>query len=539
MDSTHDQRPNLSCDECRRRKSKCDRVRPQCGGCAASKSRCVFPGDSQKRGPKKGQLQVLRARIETLEKQLAAKDMTWHADFDFDDMTTEDIDRFSQYKQPSVDAFEPKSIETQPNVNAFEHESMETLTFGTAPSLPWPENGSIPLDPGLSVESHSSCISSMLPGLPLSALVDADLEQLFFDRVYPSAPIIHKERYITMMNQEDPHPTSICLRLAIRTSATAFSARYHDVGERLYLEALQSLENLESSDEHTLPWGVKKEFHIEHIQAWLLLAIYEYMHKDKIQASFAMSTALRLIQRCRLGDLDAANGILATQHGSPETCASTAKESFAILEEKRRTFWLAFCFDRLLNTWSNVNWAFPEEMIRLRVPAPEANFQHSQQTKTPLLSEVLTAGNNFDSLSPFAECVTLMALYDRCVTHRRLVLTAVCDGGRESSRFWMRHNWLMDATADRRRRLLLQTTDSTPNILEDDPMVAFTHFFASSLNFHLVDTAGLWPWRTVEQEEPCVIYEQQACLVASEQIRVAETLLRFSGFKVSSRPAVS
>ncbi|KAL7777431.1 hypothetical protein CFE70_004096 [Pyrenophora teres f. teres 0-1] len=65
-------------------------------------------------------------------------------------------------------------------------------------------------------------------------------------------------------------------------------------------------------------------------------------------------------------------------------------------------------------------------------------------------------------------------------------------------------------------------------------MLAFTHFFASALAFHLADTAGLWPWKTAEQEELCSVYEQQAFLAANEQIRVAESLLRFSGFKNSS-----
>jgi len=150
----------------------------------------------------------------------------------------------------------------------------------------------------------------------------------------------------------------------------------------------------------------------------------------------------------------------------------------------------------------------------------------------PLLSEVMTEGNN-EPLSPFAECVTLVALYDRCLNHRRLVLTAVGDGCRESNKFWMRHNWLMGATEERRR--LLQAPDATPNFLRYDPMLAFTHFFASSLAFHLVDTAGLWPWHTTEQEELCSVYEQQTCLSANEQARTTQSLLCFNSFKVSLR----
>ncbi|KAH9872368.1 Abscisic acid cluster transcription factor abl7 [Plenodomus lingam] len=418
----------------------------------------------------------------TLEQQLAAKDATWNMTYDFQDSTAAEPDEFSQC--------------IQPNVNVFEPESMETLIFGIASSTSWPKNGMTPLDPALGAESHDSHISSTLSSLSLSALVQADLEQLFFDRVYQSAPIIHKARYITLMEQEDPLPACVCLRLAIRTSAAAFSARYHDIGERLYLETLQSLESLESN-EHTLPWGAKN-IQIEHIQSWLLLAVYEHMRMDKSQASSATSRALRLVQRCRLGDLDASDCLI--QVGSHTTTAT--EEDFAVMEEKRRTFWLAFCFDRLLNTRDDLNWALPEEMIRMRVPASEASFQHSQDTNMPLLSEVMGEGND-DSLSPFATCVALMALYGCCATHRRLVSIAG-GSGNESTKFWMRHNWLMSAIEKQRR--LLQAPESTPNIFGDDPIA--------------------------EQEELRSVYKQQAYIAAKDRTRVAESLLCFSGFKV-------
>lgn len=63
MDSTHDRRSSFSCDGCRRRKSKCDRGRPQCGNCVMSGNICIMPSESRKRGPKKGQMQALRAQI--------------------------------------------------------------------------------------------------------------------------------------------------------------------------------------------------------------------------------------------------------------------------------------------------------------------------------------------------------------------------------------------------------------------------------------------------------------------------------------------
>lgn len=53
----------VACEECRRRKSKCDRIRPQCGTCEDIGAACVFPEKRMQRGPKKGQMNALRTRI--------------------------------------------------------------------------------------------------------------------------------------------------------------------------------------------------------------------------------------------------------------------------------------------------------------------------------------------------------------------------------------------------------------------------------------------------------------------------------------------
>lgn len=159
------------------------------------------------------------------------------------------------------------------------------------------------------------------------------------------------------MDEGEVVSTQKCLRLAVCTTATAFSARYRDIGETIYHRTLQSLENLESN-EHSLPWGAK-EFQIEYIQAWLLLAIYEYMRMDRSHGNSAASRVLRLIRRCRLGDLDASEVVV--RDGACKV--STMHDGFALVEEKRRTFWLAFCFDRMLNTKGDLDWMLPEEMV--------------------------------------------------------------------------------------------------------------------------------------------------------------------------------
>lgn len=60
------QRPSPACDECRRRKLRCDGQQPQCGVCQETDTVCeVTPRGT--RGPKKGHLKALKSRVEQLE----------------------------------------------------------------------------------------------------------------------------------------------------------------------------------------------------------------------------------------------------------------------------------------------------------------------------------------------------------------------------------------------------------------------------------------------------------------------------------------
>ncbi|XDG03860.1 hypothetical protein ABKA04_003475 [Annulohypoxylon sp. FPYF3050] len=64
MTSALRQQPGLACENCRKKKSRCDRARPECGSCTAIGAVCIYTDKRPQRGPRKGQLQALRARVE-------------------------------------------------------------------------------------------------------------------------------------------------------------------------------------------------------------------------------------------------------------------------------------------------------------------------------------------------------------------------------------------------------------------------------------------------------------------------------------------
>jgi hypothetical protein len=65
------QQPGSACEECRRRRIRCNRATPQCQTCASINIPCVVRTESAPRGPKKGYIRALQKQIENLEAQIS------------------------------------------------------------------------------------------------------------------------------------------------------------------------------------------------------------------------------------------------------------------------------------------------------------------------------------------------------------------------------------------------------------------------------------------------------------------------------------
>ncbi len=69
------QRPGAACDECRRRKLRCDGQQPRCSVCRDTNVVCEVTQRSA-RGPKKGHLKALKNRVAYLEAMLDSHQQT-------------------------------------------------------------------------------------------------------------------------------------------------------------------------------------------------------------------------------------------------------------------------------------------------------------------------------------------------------------------------------------------------------------------------------------------------------------------------------
>ncbi|KAG8158019.1 hypothetical protein KVR01_012291 [Diaporthe batatas] len=233
---------------------------------------------------------------------------------------------------------------------------------------------------------------------------------------------------------------------------------------------------------------------IEYIQSWLLLSHFELPRVRENQAVLTAGRRCRFVLMARLFEMDrdAAPGAAETMCPCPD------------VEERRRTFWVAFCPDRLLCSRNQYPLTFQEVMICTRLPAPEANFHNNQPVRVGFLSDTIMFSTPPSPLSPLAECVVMVTIHGWRMIYRGSGSTTTChatqtphgcsadtnmDCSCEDSRkarecgrhgFWSRQKWLA-STIEKRLQLLGMHNTRVSSAVHDaggDPMLLSARMLA-------------------------------------------------------------
>nr|BDX35615.1 transcription factor StrO [Stachybotrys sp.] len=392
------QQPGSACDECRRRKLRCDRMKPQCLACVNSGVTCTTRNDCAPRGPKKGHLNALRDKIAFLEARLNEQGKV-------PTPSREEAQNFdNEERRSDGDSIPQTSIIPVADAVA----DFNTISAWLGPVQPT----KAPTD-GSDEESHiaqffSSLDSKPAFGLQLSPLVCSDLDQLYFDRVHPFAPLVQKFRYLTWARQVDKPKHKVCLQYAMWTLAASLSSQFQMMRRELYTETRRMLESLEAETQDT---NIKC---IEQLQAWMLLSYYELISDYYQRALVSAGRAFRLIQLMKLHEID--------KHPS-----ISLQSDWIDTESKRRTFWVAYNFDRFTSVVDGLSLAFNEAEIGTRLPAPESNFISGQPTVMCFLSEAIGgmdtgrpgSAMSGGEISPFAESAIMATICGRVLNLKR------------------------------------------------------------------------------------------------------------------------
>ncbi|KAF7541492.1 hypothetical protein G7054_g586 [Neopestalotiopsis clavispora] len=231
---------------------------------------------------------------------------------------------------------------------------------------------------------------------------------------------------------------------------------------------------------------------LEQIQAWLLMGHCDFIRNSSDVAILSATRISRLVQAARF-NLQQVEG--STADGTYLLTANdalSAQEAIAE-EEKGRAFWVAFCFDRMVNTLDHCDFMLQDESAYIPLPWPETAYQASEPTVVCTLTQALEEPL-VEIGSYFAESIVAITFYGRCLTHRRLaanarareksVLPSMGNPGAKvgDSECQSRHAWLSQALKLRSR------SGKQTAVGASTPLLALAHLMHLGCVVHLLET---------------------------------------------------
>ncbi|OKL55498.1 putative Transcription factor [Talaromyces atroroseus] len=448
------QQPGSACEECRRRKLRCDRQQPRCGVCAETGVECHITPLRPPRGPKRGQFKALQNRVAALESRL-----------------------------------------TEQAINSIQSEALVAIqdTAEDPPSHPEKDFDTQPQQ--TLQESDGGTTGTRLP-----TWMKAELNQIYFDRVHPVVPMLHQRRYFTWTRVPGQSMARTCLQYTMWILAASCSRQFQSM-----LEVLDTKDNeVDGID-------------IEQVQAWILLVLYEVTNSHSRRGWISAGRAFRLVQLMRLFEID----------GSDTMLAQSLTDDWVQLEEKRRTFWMAYLLDRFISVQNGLPLTLNEQVILTRLPAGDSEFQSVQRVQMRFLSEEITALDP-TALSPFSECIILATICGRALLHKHCASVERVYG-HVSQDFWDRHCWIDNILTQRIKILNLKYPPASQNI---DPMLIFTELVANTAVLFLYKIIDTMPCHTLESSVKFMEYKQRAKKAADEIVNITRALSLFTQCKI-------
>lgn len=135
----------------------------------------------------------------------------------------------------------------------------------------------------------------------------------------------------------------VCLQKSMWALATSATAQPLATANVLYTEARQQLEKLENS------WNSDHLADVVQAQAWLLLAIYEFVRVDFRRGWMSAGRAFRRIQFMKLHEIDRSDDL-------------RSQSEWVEAEERRRTFWMAYSLDCFISLSNGSPRTFSEQV---------------------------------------------------------------------------------------------------------------------------------------------------------------------------------
>jgi len=480
-----DARRVLACGTCRKRKLKCDSKRPKCSTCARLGHACEYDEVRKKSGPKRGYVKELEARLKQVETLLTSQG---------DDVSPPQPAPLEQQQQSFTSSTKGMSMFSTPSMNADSMGGMAQDANMIDPNLNLGSNFGMG---GIEDFNWDMISLGLEEPLPPQDVMD-ELYNVYFEKVHPSLPMIHRPRFMASLNMPTNQRPPVCLRYIMWAHACAMLPQYKTSAEQFYQKARKYIEQDQMK-------GHGESFiSVPHAQAFILIGTYEFKTMYFPRAWMTCGLATRIAQLMGLHRQDRV-GLDVKQTMAPP-------KDWIEREERRRTFWMAYCQDRYASIGTGWPMAIDERDILTNLPASDEAFLTGKAEPTPALQDVL-AGEGTSGLSSFAGVCLLATLFGRNLTH--LHRPADDDNDHDlNGEFWKRHRSIDN--------ILLNTSLSLPAHLRlpyglNDPNIIF-----ANMNIHTsticLHQAAIFKADKHRLAAQIGAESKRRCIVAADQI---------------------
>ncbi|RLM00469.1 hypothetical protein CFD26_107368 [Aspergillus turcosus] len=445
---------------------------------------CAYDEVRKKSGPKRGYVKQLEARLAQVENLLK---------------TQEPSATQTQENRSHIPVSNENEMTMLPDVPFLATD----LSSSLSPPQPIIEHQALSqayLPPGLNAEGNFGWDMLGLgleEPLPTQDVID-ELNQIYFDKIHPSIPMLHRPRHLAAMNLAYNIRPAVCLQYATWCHAAAVSEKYSNLHALFYQRARKyaELDEMKGFGESICS--------LAHCQTWNLISTYEFKMMYFPRAWLSSGKATRLALMTGLNRLD---GL-----GSEVKQSLPPARDWTEKEERRRTFWMAFCIDRYASAGTGWPVIIDERDIMTNLPASETSFIKSKPERTLRLSSVMR-GEGIATLSPLASVVLVAGMFGRNLTH--LHRPDPQDNDHDlNGEYWKRHRCLDN--------ILLHFALTMPSHLRlpagiADPNVVFCNMaiHTSTICLH---QAAIFKAEKNKMPEQIITESKRRCIVAADQI---------------------
>ncbi|KAI8076223.1 fungal-specific transcription factor domain-containing protein [Thamnidium elegans] len=308
-------RLSLACNVCRRKKIKCDGVRPSCGKCIKLNQECSYTTSIKKRGPRQGHIELLEQRLKKMEELMTTKP---ESPTHIVPVVTELVE-FQQTTSPmqqssmTIQTQQPMSIiQPQQNMPIIQpQQNMPTIQ---------PQHN-VPIL--LSEQSVSSC------GLPCDEILEHIID-LYFYNCATISPIIDAKGFKYSVKNKT---CNLFLLYALLAVGSRFSNRPDIADSPLWMSG----ERYASKAREMIPQVIEMAS-LDHVQGLLILSVNEYGCARGPRSWTYVGLATRMAIEINL---------YKETIFEEESNSVLSLDKWYAYETKRKTFWEAFMHDKL------------------------------------------------------------------------------------------------------------------------------------------------------------------------------------------------